>query len=391
MNMIIIGAGECGTRAAFALREAGFSGAVTLIGAEHGLPYERPPLSKPDGDGVQRKTICDQAALEGAGIAYMPGTTIAAIDPALRIVRLADRELPYDKLLIATGAQPRRLTCPGAEHALDFRSHADAARVFAGATGPVAIIGAGLIGMELAAVLRARGLPVTVIELGPAPLGRAVPPRFAARLHQRHETEGVRFHFGQAIAGIDAAGVTLADGTHIPATLTVSAIGVVPDLGLASLAGLAVGNGILINARLQTSDPHIFAAGDCAAIAGQRYETWRNARDQAQIAALNMLGQAQDFAALPWFWSDQYDLGLQVVGTPQDAPILRSHPDGTEIEFHLQGDRLIAAAGLGRGNAVARDIKLAEMLIAGGQSVDAASLADPSVGLKSLLKARKAA
>ncbi len=397
-GMVIIGAGECGTRAAFALREAGWTGPVTLIGDEPGLPYERPPLSKPEGGDVQRKAICDAAALDAAGIAYRAGAAVRTIDRAARRVTLDDGTLVYDRLLLATGARPRRLSCPGAERALDFRSHADAQTVFAAATGgPVAIIGAGLIGMELAAVLRGKGLAVTVIEAGPKPLARAVPPHFAAALHDRHRTEGVAFRFGQGIAAIDAQGVALVSGERIAAGLVVSAIGVTPDIALAQASGLAVGDGILTDRRLATSDPGILAAGDCAAVAQPggghiRSETWRNARAQAETAARNMLGQAQDFAGLPWFWSDQFDLGLQVAGLPQPGHdrVTRAQP-GAEIAFFLDAGRLIAAAGLGRGNAVAKDIKLAEMLILAGASPDPAALADPAVNLKALLKSAKAA
>lgn len=397
MHMVIIGAGECGTRAAFALREAGHQGPVTLLGAEPGLPYERPPLSKPDGQGVQRRAICDQAALDAAGIDYRPATPVLSIDRAARTVTTPAGPLPFDRLLLATGAQPRRLTCDGARHARDFRSHADAQAVFAAATGPVAIIGAGLIGMELAATLRDRDLPVTVIELGPTPLSRAVPPHFAAALHARHRDAGTAFHFGQAIAGIDPAGVTLRDGHHIPARLTVSAIGVTPDMALAQQAGLATGNGILTDARLATSDPQIFAAGDCAAVAQPggghaRFETWRNARQQAETAALNMLGGAQDFAAIPWFWSDQFDLGLQVAGQPQPHhDQIRRHQGAAELTFYLDRTRLVAAAGLGPGTSIARDMKLAELLIAAGLHPDPAALADPATNLKTLLKTARAA
>lgn len=399
-SMVIIGAGECGTRAAFALRETGWTGPVTLIGAEPGLPYERPPLSKPQGGAVPLKPICEAAALAAAGIDYLPGCHATALDPQAGRVTLGDgRRLAYHRLLLATGARPRRLTCPGADRARDFRSHADARAVFAGLTPgtPVAIIGAGLIGMELAAVLTEQGLPVAVIEAGPTPLSRAVPPHFAARLTERHLAQGVALHLGQSVAAIGPQGVTLASGVQIPAGLVVSAIGVLPDIALAQAAGLATGNGILTDARLRTSAPNVFAAGDCAAVAQPagghlRQESWRNARAQGECAARNMLGEDQAFAALPWFWSDQYDLGLQVAGLPQPghAQVLRRQP-GAEIGFYLDAGRLVAAAGLGTGNAVARDIKLAEMLIAAGARPDPALLADPSVGLKALLKTAQAA
>lgn len=399
-DIVIIGAGEAGTRAAFATREAGFSGAVTLIGTEPHLPYERPPLSKPLGGAVQMKTICTSEALEAAGIAYHQGLAATRIDAARRSIALSDgRALPYGKLLLATGAQTRRLACPGAERALDFRTYRDAATLFSRAEtgGPVAIIGGGLIGMELAAVLRGKGIAVSILEAAPRPLGRAVPPRFAERLHARHREEGVHFHLGLGIAEITPDAVMLADGSRVPAGTVISAIGILPDITLAERAGLATANGILTDSFLRTSDPHIFAAGDCAAVSQPgggaiRFESWRNARSQAETAARNMTGAREAFAALPWFWSDQYDLGLQVAGLPQPGhqSILRPVAGG-ELELYLADGRLVAAAGLGTGNAVAKDVKLAEMLIAAGIRPDLSALADPAVNLKALLKSARAA
>ncbi|MBB2754961.1 UNVERIFIED_ORG: 3-phenylpropionate/trans-cinnamate dioxygenase ferredoxin reductase subunit [Rhizobium aethiopicum] len=399
-GMVIIGAGESGTRAAFALREAGYSGPVTLVGAEPHLPYERPPLSKTVDGAVQMKPICAAETLDAARITYLKGLSAAELDTGAGTVGLSDgRVLRYEKLLLATGARPRRLTCPGAARALDFRTHADAETIFS-RVGPgrsVAIIGAGLIGMELASVLRGKDVSVNVIEAAPKPLGRAVPARFAEKLHARHAAEGVRFHFDRGVAAIGGNGLTLTDGSLVHADLVVSAIGVLPDIALAEAAGLATGNGILTNACLRTSAPNIFAAGDCAAVAEPggghvRYESWRNARTQAETAARNMAGAAETFGALPWFWSDQYDLGLQVAGLPQPAHeiVLRSAAEG-ELEFYLDDGRLVAAAGLGNGNGLARDIKLAEMLIAAGISPSLTELADPRVSLKTLLKNARAA
>ncbi|ARQ10726.1 ferredoxin reductase MocF-like protein [Rhizobium etli] len=399
-GIVIIGAGESGTRAAFALREAGYSRPVTLVGAEPHLPYERPPLSKAVDGAVQMKLICAADALDAAGITYLAGLSATRLDADAATVTVSDgRILPYEKLLLTTGARPRRLACPGAERALDFRTHGDAKVIFSKiAPGrSVVIIGAGLIGMELAAVLRGRNVGVSVIEAAPKPLGRAVPARFAEKLHTRHAAEGVRFHLDRAVAAIGDDGVTLTDGSLVPADLIVSAIGVLPDIALAEAAGLATGNGILTDAYLRTSAPNIFAAGDCAAVAEPggghvRYESWRSARTQAETAARNMAGAAETFAAIPWFWSDQYDLGLQVAGQPLPAhqSVRRSAAEG-ELEFYLDDGRLVAAAGLGIGNGLAKHIKLAEMLIAACISPEPAALADPGVNLKTLLKSARAA
>ncbi|RUM06155.1 NAD(P)/FAD-dependent oxidoreductase [Rhizobium chutanense] len=399
-GILIVGAGESGTRAAFALRETGFPGSVTLIGAEPHLPYERPPLSKPLNGTVQMKPICGCEALTAAGIEYLQGVSASRLDAQARSVVLSDsRTLAYDKLLLATGARPRRLTCPGAERAFDFRTYADAASVFSrGEAGKkIAIIGGGLIGMELAAVLRGKGSTVSVIEAAPKPLGRAVPPRFAAKLHARHQDEGVAFHLGQGVAEITDKAVVLADGGAVPADVVVAAIGVQPDVALAEAAGLTVGNGILTDDCLRTSDPNIFAAGDCAAVVQPggghiRFESWRNARSQAETASRNMAGSRDAFAAIPWFWSDQYDLGLQVAGLPlpEHQSVVRTLGEG-ELEFYLDDGRLVAAAGLGIGNGLAKDIKLAEMLIAAGISPDPETLADPTFNLKALLRSARAA
>ncbi|EJC79849.1 NAD(P)H-nitrite reductase [Rhizobium leguminosarum bv. trifolii WSM2297] len=399
-GIVIIGAGEAGTRAAFALREAGYSRPVTLVGAEPHLPYERPPLSKTVDDAVQMKLICAAEALETAGISYLKGLSAAELDAGAGTVRLSDGQLlRYDKLLLATGARPRRLTCPGAAGALDFRTHADAEAIFSRvAPGrSVAIIGAGLIGMELAAVLRGKDVAVNVIEAAPKPLGRAVPAGFAEKLHARHAAEGVRFHLDKGVRAIGVDGVTLTDGSVVHADLVVSAIGVLPEIALAEAAGLATGNGVLTDANLRTSAANVFAAGDCAAVAQPggghvRFESWRNARMQAETAARNMAGAAETFTALPWFWSDQYDLGLQVAGLPQPAhQIVPRSIAGGELEFYLDDGRLVAAAGLGSGNSLAKDIKLAEMLISAAISPSPAELADPGINLKTLLKSARAA
>jgi 3-phenylpropionate/trans-cinnamate dioxygenase ferredoxin reductase subunit len=399
-GIVIVGAGECGTRAAFALREAGYSGSVTLVGAEPHLPYERPPLSKPTSGAAQMKLICAKEALEAAGIDYLQGLSASTLDTDAAIVTLSDGGvLRYEKLLLATGARPRRLTCLGAERALDLRTHADAEAIFCNvAPGrSVAIIGGGLIGMELASVLRGKDAAVNVIEAAPKPLGRAVPARFAEKLHARHAAEGVRFHLDRGVVAISDDGVTLTDGRMVPADLVVSAIGVLPEIALAEAAGLATSNGILTDMCLRTSAPDVFAAGDCAAVEQPcgghiRYESWRNARTQAETAARNMAGAAETFTAIPWFWSDQYDLGLQVAGLPQPAyqSVVRSLAGG-ELEFYLDEGRLVAAAGLGIGNGPAKDIKLAEMLIAAGTSPCPVALADPGFNLKMFLKSARAA
>ncbi|RQR72393.1 MULTISPECIES: NAD(P)/FAD-dependent oxidoreductase [unclassified Burkholderia] len=397
--IVIIGAGECGTRAAFELRERGWQDRIVLIGAEPGLPYERPPLSKPTSDGVSLRLVCDDIALRAAGIEYFGGVDVETLDRAHRCVRLADgRSVAYAKVLLATGARPRPMHCPGGDRALTFRTLPDAETLYRRTANAahVAVVGAGLIGMELAATLRTAGIDVTVIEAGPRPLGRGVPEALAARLHARHCDEGVRFLFNAGVSSIDGDTVALSDGTTVTADVVVAAIGVLPDTSLAERAGLAVDNGIVVDATLATLDPDVFAAGDCARVPSRyangvplRLESWRNAREQGAHAAKAMLGDAAAFDAVPWFWSDQYDLGLQVVGIPVPGQrnVVRRLSSDAELLFQLADDGSVrCASGLGVGNRVARDIRLAEMLIARRVRTVPEVLQDPAADLRSLIR-----
>jgi 3-phenylpropionate/trans-cinnamate dioxygenase ferredoxin reductase subunit len=398
--MLIVGAGECGTRAAFTLRESGWSGGIVLLGDEAGLPYERPPLSKAgaDANGVPLRPICSAGQLQAARIDYRPAERVERIDRAGRSVQLqSGAELRYERLLLATGARPRVLGCPGAAGVLQFRSHADALALLQRQQGArnAVLIGAGLIGMELAATLRGAGLAVTVLEAGPRALGRGVPLPLAERLLQRHREAGVQFRFGSGLSAIEAGAVHLVDGSALPADLVLAAIGVEPNTQLAAAAGLQLDNGIAVDACLRSSDALIHAAGDCAAVQlaeggpRLRFESWRNARDQGEHAARAILGDSALFSAKPWFWSDQYELGLQVAGLchPERALIRRSLAADTELLFQLdEAGRLSCAAGLGPGQSVARDIRLAELLMSSGKRLDAATLADPARSLKALLR-----
>jgi 3-phenylpropionate/trans-cinnamate dioxygenase ferredoxin reductase subunit len=387
-----------------ALRELGHAGAITLLGAERHAPYERPPMSKElmltDG-AMLPKTIATHDRLAEVGVTFQPSTTVLAIDRACRTVALSDGTvLPYDRLLLATGARPRRLPVPGAgdEHCVTLRTHDDALhirdRLIPGSS--VAIVGGGFIGLELAAAARRRGAEVTVIEALPRLLSRGVPAEIAARIEARHRTEGVAFVFGRGIAAIEAGGVLLADGTRMAADLVVIGIGAIPETALAETAGLVLDNGIAVDEQLRTSDPLIFAAGDCCSFplplyGGRRVrlESWRSAQDLGALAARNLLGAGEAIAAVPWFWSDQYELTLQIAGLPDEGEsIVRRETGDSLLLFHLKSDgKLVAASGIGPGNAVARDIRLAEMLIGRRAAPEVAALADPAVKLKALLAA----
>ncbi len=398
-RMVIVGAGECGTRAAFALRENGWEGRVTLIGAEPDAPYERPPLSKT----WTLKPICDDALLRSSDITFLAGTEVADLDPAAHELTLGDGStLGYHRLLLATGARARPLPLRGAPvHMVRTHAEAQALRAELSAGVRVGVIGGGFIGLELAAAASTLGATVTVIELAPRLMGRAVPARIAATLAARHAAAGIDVRCGTAVTEIvetpDGVVVGRADGTGIEVDIVVAGVGAVPETALAQRAGLDTDDGVLVDAWLRTSASDVFAAGDCCRFPHPLYperrlrlESWRAAQDHGNHAARSMLGDAVAYARVPWFWSDQHDLSLQVAGltTAATHDALRTRPDGVEIWFGLADDgRLVAAAAVGPGNAVAKDVRLAEMLIAARAAPDPAVLSDPSVTLKSLLRA----
>lgn len=405
-GMVIVGAGECGGRAALALRDLGYEGPITLVGDEPHLPYERPPLSKEamTGGAPAIKAIASDEQLAERSIRHIHSVRAIAIDRAANTVQLSDgTSLPYEKLLLATGSVPRKLIMPGlGRRCVYLRTFNDALAIRAhlGAGNRVAIIGGGFIGLELAAAARKLGAIVTVIEAQPRILMRGVPAEIAEIIRKAHEAEGVKVLTGQGITSVadnGAVRITLADGHEIIADLAVIGIGAVPVTALAAEAGLTIDNGIAVDEQLRTADPDILAAGDCcsfplAVYDGRRVrlEAWRNAQEQGALAAKNMLGAGEAHAAVPWFWSDQYGLTLQIAGLSDEgrSTVRRDLDDGAFILFHLAEDgRLVAASGIGPGNAVARDIRLAEMLIAKRARPAPDALQSQTVKLKSLLAA----
>ncbi|MBX3583827.1 MAG: FAD-dependent oxidoreductase [Rhizobiaceae bacterium] len=404
---VIVGAGECGARAAFALREEGYAGPTTLIGEETHLPYERPPLSKEGmaSDASGLKLIADAAHFADAGIRLLLGSKVIAIDRAAKTVSFrSGSTIPYEMMLLATGARPRRLPLAEASgHCLYLRTqdeaNAIASRFRQGAH--VVIVGGGFIGLELAAAASRHGCTVSLLEAAPRLLARAVPPEIAEVIGNVHRSNGVDIRLGVSIAGFQdmdrGVEVHLAEGAPLRADFCIIGIGAVPNTELAQEAGLAVDNGIRVDGTLRTDDPYIFAAGDCCSFplsiyGGRRVrlETWRNAQEQGTLAAKNMAGGNIEHAAVPWFWSDQYDRTLQIAGLPDEGTqtVRRDLADGAFLLFHLAGDgRLVAASGIGIGNAIARDIRLAEMLVARRAVPAAGSLASAAVKLKTLLAA----
>ncbi|WEX08398.1 FAD-dependent oxidoreductase [Chelativorans sp. AA-79] len=391
-DIVIIGAGECGVRAAFTLREASFDGGIVLVGEEPHLPYERPPLSK--NSPVCAKPIAEESRFAESGIELLRGRQAENIDRATRTVRLSDGEqLAYDKLLIATGARARRF--PGMEAALTLRS-VDDAHAILGLLQPgirLTVIGGGFIGLELAATARRIGAEVIVIEAADRMMARIMPAEIAAAVAERHQAEGVEAILGVPVASVTERTVRLADGRLMEGDLVVAGVGAEPETRLAASAGLATADGIIVDERFATGDPDIFAAGDCCSFPYDgslvRLESWRAAQDQGAHAARAMLGETAPYARVPWFWSDQYDLTLQVAGLPRPMlpAIRRNVGDRTFILFQIdETGRLVSASGIGPGNAVAKDIRLAEMMIERGLRPRPEELSDPAVNLKAVLK-----
>lgn len=394
--LIIVGAGHAGGRAALTLREEGYAGRLILIGDEPHLPYERPPLSK----GVLQGTadlagcsLCDSARLAELGIEHIAGKPVIHLDPQHHRLQLNDGQwLPYAGLLLATGGRARRLPQEQA-HVLYLRTH-DEALALRSALQPgtrLVVVGGGFIGLEVAATARGLGCEVTVLEAGPRLAGRALPPVISQALLELHRQHGVDVRLNVTLESIQADAVLLADGQRLPCDRVVVGIGMQPNVELAAAAGLDVGQGIRVDAQLRTSAPDIYAAGDvCEFRLGglyQRQETWRNAEAQGRHAALGLLGREAAFEALPGFWSDQYDWGLQTVGVSTPLTVSRTLPDGGLLLFYLDTDcHLQGACGWARGNSVAKDIKLCERLISARLPLDSASLANPELSLKQLLR-----
>jgi 3-phenylpropionate/trans-cinnamate dioxygenase ferredoxin reductase subunit len=393
-------------RASLALHEQGFDGTIDLINGERYEPYERPPLSKPSDEGLALKPIMGIGDLAAKGIVHHLGLTATSIDRSARTVNVSSGStMAYDRLLIATGARPRPLVLNGAivsglSYLRDFN---DAKAIYGNLTAghDIAIIGGGFIGLELAVQARLRGVNVTVLEAGTRLLSRAVPVEISSVIERRHRREGADIVCGAKITNIDVAGViSLEDGRVLTNDFIVAGVGSLPNTELASSTGLLIDNGIVVNGRLATSDPFIFAAGDCCSFPHPLYsnksiriESWRAALEQGEHAARSMLGSEDVYQSVPWFWSDQYDLGLQIVGLAgaASATVRRDSGDDAFILFHVAQDgRLLAASGIGPGNSIARDIRLAEMMIAKQAHPDLGSLADPSITLKSILSSASA-
>ena len=400
-TFVIVGASLAGAKAAETLRDEGFDGRVVLLGSESERPYERPPLSKDylRGEADEKPYVHPADFYAEHEIELRTDTEVERIDPGAAEVSLAGGEtLAFDKLLLTTGAEPRRLALPGAEldGVLYLRSLADSEaireRIDAGAT--LVTIGAGWIGAEVAASARQKGCEVTILDMAQLPLERVLGPELGAIYRDVHHDHGVRFAGGvtiEAIEGTDrVTGVRLAGGRRIDADAVLVGVGVEPRVALAEAAGLAVDNGVLVDEHLQTSAPGVFAAGDVAnalhPLYGDRIrvEHWANALEQGPAAARNMLGRDAPYDRVPYFFSDQYDVGMEYAGhaTDWDEVVFRGDTAGREfIAFWLKGDAVVAGM-----NVNIWDVnEHLQALARARRPVDRGRLADPDVPLEELL------
>jgi 3-phenylpropionate/trans-cinnamate dioxygenase ferredoxin reductase component len=401
-SIVIIGAGHAGVQAAASLREEGWEGAITLLSDEAALPYQRPPLSK-----AFLKGQLDLAGLPLRAERFFHDNRIDLRrgEKALRIDRKSKRlELswggvaPYDHLILATGARQRVLRAPGVdlEGVISLRTIVDAQAIREG-LGPgrrVVVIGAGFIGLEIAATALALGGDVTIVEIADRPLGRAVSPAMSSFFLQAHQAFGAKFRLGVDVTAIHGAAgcasdVELSSGEHLPADIVVVGVGVTAEDGLAREAGLDCANGIVVDEFLATSDPTISAIGDCAQFpslilnAPLRLESVQNATDQARSLARRLLGRPERYDALPWFWSDQGDLKLQIAGLSHgvDRWVLRGDPATRAFAtFGFRAGALAVAETVNRG----AEHMAARRIIGGGMPLTSEQAADPQFDLRKL-------
>ena len=401
-TIVIVGAGQAGGWAAQTLRKEGFAGRVVMVGDECHPPHERPPLSKAvlAGEATAESTWLQKPeAFDALAVDWRAGSRVARIDRASKSLVMADGEsIHYDKLILCTGGRARPLAIPGADalavHTLRTIDNALALAPVLGPGHTVVVIGGGWIGLEVAATARKKGAEVIVIEAQNRLCERTVPCEISEHLLALHRSHGTRVLLGAGVAGLQTSLggrsiVTLANGEALTCDAIVAGIGMLPNDELARDAGLECEGGVIVDSRCRTSDPDILAAGDVAVTpnpwAGRRLrlESWQNAQEQGIAAARSALGLEVDYQPLPWFWSDQYEVNLQIFGMPAPAHrvVLRGDRSaGSFVMFFLDGDKVVAALGPNS----ARDLRFARRLIERRTSVDAGRLADLQVPLSKL-------
>ncbi len=405
-RVVIAGAGQAGAQVAFSLRQGGFDGAIVLAGDEPFPPYERPPLSKDFLKGVLAE---DRLFLRTAdwyannGVELRTGCRVESIDRSRKVARTSSgEELAYDALVLATGSRPRPLPIPGANlrGVHEVRSIADT-NGLRGALVPGArmvVVGAGYIGLEVAAVARAAGLEVTVLEAMDRVLARVAGKVLSDFFEAEHRRHGVDLRCGARLERLEGEGAlsaaVLQDGTRIAADVAVVGIGILPRDELATACGIACDDGIVVDRDARTSDTAVFAAGDCARRPLVHYdrtgrlESVHNAIEQGKIVAAAILGKPRPPEDVPWFWSDQYDLKLQIAGLSagHDRVVVRGDPAARKFAaFYLADGRLLAVDAVGSP----MEFMASRLLIAAGARPDPAELADPAVPMKALVDAHK--
>jgi 3-phenylpropionate/trans-cinnamate dioxygenase ferredoxin reductase component len=398
-GIVIVGAGQAGAALAAKARALGYGGAITLIGDETAPPYQRPPLSKAYllGDmPAERLWLRAPEFYAENQIDLRLGVAVQGVNPVAKTVNLEGAVLAYDHLVLATGSTPRRLPAAiggalAGVYTVRSLADVDAMRGEFAAHRRVVIVGGGYIGLEAAAVARKLGLVVHVIEMAPRILQRVAAPETSAYIAAMHREKGVHIHQGTGLDRIlgdtRATGVRLVDGREIAADFVIVGVGVTPNAELAADAGLVIDNGIATDEMGRTSDPNIWAAGDCASFPYQggriRLESVGNAIDQAESVAANIMGANTPYMARPWFWSDQYDCKLQIAGlnTGYDSVVTRG-PDGGAVSFwYYQGDRLLAVDAMNDP----RGYMVGKRLIEGGKSAAKSAVADLAIPVKDLL------
>jgi 3-phenylpropionate/trans-cinnamate dioxygenase ferredoxin reductase subunit len=403
MTHVIVGAGQAGGWAAIAMRQAGYGGRILLIGEEPWRPYERPPLSKEvltDDPEPPIKYFHPEGRYEEQGIELLLGVTAQAVDVAAHRVRLSDGQvLSYDRLLMAPGGRARHLPIPGGERALYLRTIEDAQMIRSrlAQASRVICVGAGVIGLEIASSARKRGAAVTVLEALPRAMGRSVSPEGAAFVETLHRDAGVTLRFGVIVDAIEATvsgefSVHCRDGERVLGDTVIAGVGMQRNQTLAEHAGLTLEGGIVVDEFGRTSAPDVYAAGDVTAFHHPlfdrrlRLESWRHAQNHGIAVGKAMCGDTAPYDDIPWFWTDQHGVNLQMAGLPADAAqtIVRANtPPAAFTAVHLAEDGSVI--GVTAANNP-RDIRAGQALIRSRQPVDPAALADTKVPLQQLIR-----
>lgn len=404
-TIAIVGAGQAGGWAARTLRSEGFVGRIHLVGEENHPPHERPPLSKGVITGLAQAEsvhLWDASALEELDLDFRPGVRAVRIDPDTRTLASDDGAVvSYDRLLLATGSRVRTLDVPGAdlEGIRYLRTIEDSVFIRDGlaAGRRLLVVGGGWIGLEVAASARTLAVEVALVELADRLCVRTLPTEIAAYVQRLHEGHGVEVHLGRSVQAFEKGGehavvAQLDDGSRLAVDLVVIGVGIVPNTSLAEAAGLTVGNGIVVDEMGRTSAAGVFACGDAASFPHPRLarrirlESWANAQNHAIHVAKAMLDKETRYDTVPWFWSDQYDMNLQILGFPETwgRALYRGEVEsGSFSAFFLDGGRIEAMIAINNG----RDIPVTRRLMEGDKRVEAAHLANPDLRLKELLKA----